>query len=232
MPDTKSKRCVSGCKSLEESICTRAPRCTYSNGQTRKYCRLGKGFKMQKQTCKVIKKIKKVDARNKIGRFILENNRSIKNRSEEKTRKNASRKIAKFFKNTSEKRTSEFLKSICSDSGACIAFGTNRHKITKFFDGFTDFKYVEPPIKRIGKPSANGFVNEIKYKKSGYTAYAVLKSSTRPSADNLVYEYIVGQFINKQCNYFPCFLETYGFYFYNDNEKWNNINHINYEIMN
>ena len=225
MPDTRKKRCISGCKSLEQSICVKSPRCSFTNGQTRKFCRLGKGFKMQKNTCKIIKRIKKKDARQKIGRFILERKRmdTTQNKDTEKIKKNASRKIVKFFKKTGEKRTTEYLKALCSDSGVCIAFGTNRSKITKFFDGFTDFKYVEPPIKSIGNPSNNGFVKEIKYKRNDYNAYAVLKSSSRTDSDNLVYEYIVGQFINQQCNYYPCFLETYGLYFYQDPIKWKNI---------
>ena len=223
---TRKNRCVSGCKSLDQNICIKSPRCTYTNGQTRKFCRLGKGYKMQKQTCKIIKRIKKKDAREKIGKFILERKRmgsKEMNKDTEKIKKNASRKIVKFFKKTGEKRTSEYLKALCSDSGVCIAFGTNRAKITNFFEGFTDFKYVVPPIKSIGNPSNNGFVKEIKYKRNDYTAYAVLKSSSRNDSDNLVYEYIVGQFINKQCNYYPCFLETYGLYFYQDPVKWKNI---------
>ena len=58
--NTKTKKkCVSGCKSLDQSICIKSPRCNFTNGQTRKFCRLGKGFKMEKKTCKVVKRIKK-----------------------------------------------------------------------------------------------------------------------------------------------------------------------------
>jgi hypothetical protein len=229
MSETRKKRCVSGCKSLDRTICIKSPRCSFTDGQTRKFCRLGKGFKMQKNTCKVIKRIKKKYAREKIGRFILERKRMgtkenpHQNEDTEKIKKNATRKIIKFFRKTGEKRTTAYLKALCSDSGVCIAFGTNRTKITNFFDGFNNFKYVEPPIKSIGKPSNNGFVKEIKYKRNDYNAYAVLKSSAAEDSDNLVYEYIVGQFINQQCLYYPCFLETYGLYFYKDLAKWKHI---------
>jgi hypothetical protein len=35
-----------------------------------------------------------------------------------------------------------------------------------------------------------------------------------------MYEYEVGQFINKQNKIFPCFLETYGMFSYNSEESW------------
>jgi hypothetical protein len=128
--------------------------------------------------------------------------------------------IGRFMKNTSQKRRSEFLKVICSDSGVCMAFGTNRKKILKFFDNFTDFKYVVSPIRKIGQVSENGFVKEIKYEKNGYVSFAVLKSSAAKDADNLVYEYIVGQFINKLAHIYPCFLQTYGLYYYKTETYW------------
>jgi hypothetical protein len=34
---------------------------------------------------------------------------------------------------------------------------------------------------------------------------------------------MVGQYINKLCNYFPCFLETYGLYYYKDKDAYRNI---------
>jgi hypothetical protein len=128
--------------------------------------------------------------------------------------------VKKFLKTAIVKRKSEFLKAVCDDSGVCIALGTNRQKITDFFDGFTSFEHVKPPIVAIGKPSSNGFVKSIQYEKGGYLSNAVLKSSTKQNADNLGYEYLVGKFLNKQCAYFPCFLETYGRFYYKDDAKW------------
>ena len=127
---------------------------------------------------------------------------------------------------------SKFLKSICSDSGVCIAFGKEEQNIKKFFNGFTTFDYVIDPIKRIGSPSANGFVNEINYQRDEYKANAVLKSSARKNADNLMYEYVVGtEYINKLCKRYPCFVETYGLYEYSSTAtmqtmKNNKINKI------
>ena len=76
------------------------------------------------------------------------------------------------------------------------------------------------PIKRIGIPSDNGFVNEFAYERNGYVANAILKSSSRTDSDNLLYEYLVGQYINKQCRLYPCFVETYGWFTYNTPELW------------
>jgi hypothetical protein len=110
-----------------------------------------------------------------------------------------------------------FLKTICSDSGFCLTFGKEDNKIKDFFKGFTSFEYAVNPIKRIGNPSANGFVNQITYERDGYKAYAVLKSSANQNSDNLMYEYKVGQYINTLTKKFPCFVETYGLFKYNDN---------------
>ena len=123
------------------------------------------------------------------------------------------------------------LKMICADSNVCMAFGKQRKRIIQHFDNFNNFGLITGDIKMIGQPSANGFIREIHYTKNGYNAYAILKSSRTASADNLVYEYIVGQFINIQCPKFPCFLQTYGLYFYKNDESWkicsikkNNVN--------
>ena len=137
----------------------------------------------------------------------------------------ASNTIQKFMKNTSQKRRLIYLKIVCSDTGFCIAFdGSNRKKINEIFDRFVTPKFMVSPIKQIGKASANGFVKEIKYSHDDYTASAVLKSSKKSTADNLVYEYLVGQFINEQCNLFPCFIETYGLFYYKNEEQWELFN--------
>lgn len=103
----------------------------------------------------------------------------------------------------------------CPESGACLVLGSFSHQIKMYFGGFTEFENVVPPIVRIGAESVNGFVNQIEYNKRGYSSYAVLKSSRKPSSDNLFYEYVVGQYINKLNKHYPCFLETYGYFMYN-----------------
>ena len=85
-------------------------------------------------------------------------------------------------------------------------------------------------ITPIGKPSSNGFVREIKYEKNGYNAYAILKSSATMFSDNLAYEYIVGHnYINKIVTRFPCFLYTYGLYYYKSDDAYNKIRYSTYD---
>jgi hypothetical protein len=66
---------------------------------------------------------------------------------------------------------------------------------------------------------ANGFVNEIMYLRENYVAYSILKSSLDPESDNLLFEYLVGQYLNKKGKIFSCFLETYGIFRYNNPES-------------
>ena len=127
-----------------------------------------------------------------------------------------------IFKNYAEnisKHRATFLSSICSDSGVCMAFGRQTKRIKKHFKGFVDFEYAISPVNTIGR-GVNGFIKSITYERDGYTANAILKSSNRPYSDNLLFEYIVGQYINKQCLVFPCFIETYGWYQYKTDEDW------------
>jgi len=146
-----------------------------------------------------------------------------KSTSSSQKRQKAVSVITRFFKKTKHKRKAFFLQSLCSDSGFCLAIGNYTQDIEKHFGGFTSFDYVKAPIKRIGAPSENGFINQIEYQHRGYKAYAILKSAKTPEADNLAYEYIVGQFINQLNTQYPCFLETYGYYLYNDDMYWNRM---------
>ena len=140
--------------------------------------------------------------------------------------------LIKIRRNLTQKRVAKlktaiktrFLKSICSDSGVCIAFGKESDTIKRFFDGFTNFKWAVDPIKRIGAPSANGFVNEINYVRDNYKSNTVLKSSAQKNADNLMYEYVVGvEYINKMTKRYPCFLETYGLFEYKSTATMNTM---------
>jgi hypothetical protein len=136
-------------------------------------------------------------------------------------RHRAAQKIGRFMRKVDpHKRRAHFLQTICSDAGVCIAFGKETETIRKHFDGFVDFKHIHGPVKRIGVPSSNGFVNEIIYERNGYVANSILKSAASESADNLLFEYFVGQYINKQCRIFPCFVETYGWFVYKNHDDW------------
>ena len=123
-------------------------------------------------------------------------------------------------RSSSQRKRAHFLSAICSDSNVCLAFGRYADEIKKHFGGFTSFKHVVAPIKRIGDESENGFVNQLEYDHRGYKAYAILKSAKTPEADNLLYEYVVGQYVNRLNKLYPCFLETYGFYMYTTEATW------------
>jgi hypothetical protein len=123
-------------------------------------------------------------------------------------------KISKFMTQLDKnKRRAFFLKSICSDSNECIAFGTQYQPIKQFFNSFQDFQHLTQ-VKRIGAVSANGFVDMLTFSKQGFNANAVFKSSAKSDGDNLVYEYLVGLFLNRLSLHFPCFIETYGLFLY------------------
>lgn len=116
-----------------------------------------------------------------------------------------------------ESRYANVLNAICGTNtrGECVDFGNYKRAINTYFNDFNidkNWKYLEY-IKKIGQPSANGSIIELKFNKHGYSAYAVMKMNLRSDADNLLYEYYVGKtFINKYLNIFPCFVETYGMY--------------------
>ena len=134
-----------------------------------------------------------------------------------------SRRIQRFFRQTETRRVSHYLSVVCSDSGQCIGFGLEVEKIKKFFNNFGFDYVVYNKIKRVGNISDNGFVNEIPYKRDNYISYAILKSSLKENSDNLYYEGFVGIFINKLNLLYPCFLETYSTYIYNDLELYNEL---------
>ena len=113
--------------------------------------------------------------------------------------------------------TSKYLRKYCSEnSSACLIFGGNEsRRLKQYFGNFTDPTYLvayekDRFLKPIGRTSVNGFVFQLQYKRDKITSYAVLKSNRKNEGDSLAYEFIVGKkFVNLQCLYFPCFVETY-----------------------
>jgi hypothetical protein len=129
-----------------------------------------------------------------------------------KTIKRASLKVGRFMKKHRTKIRLNFLNTICTDSNVCIAFGKETKVIREFFNDF-DLKMIAEEPTVIGKPSSNGSVELLTFKRDGYVANAIFKTSNDPDSDNLAYEALVGNFINKQKLRFPCFVETYGLYY-------------------
>lgn len=173
---------------------------------------------MHKPKCNITRKYTKTSAAKAIQRFARKRSaRKIPARNETRIFTNTvqGKRLARFAKRTDTvKRRSEYLNAVCSDAGVCIAFGKEIDTIKTFFGGFVNFNYLKSPINRMGKVSNNGFVSVLQYERAGYSANAILKSSAKPDADNLFYEYLVGMYINKQCIRFPCFVETYGVFQY------------------
>jgi hypothetical protein len=58
----------------------------------------------------------------------------------------------------------------------------------------------------------NGIVHEVKFKHRNYISYAILKTSKTLSSDNLIYEYLMGIYVNKINRFLPTFLETYSIF--------------------
>jgi len=142
-----------------------------------------------------------------------------------KTRKNT-----KTAKKTIIPTMNLLLKKRCPDPANCISFDYLLNiAILTYFNNFHDFQYLKH-IKKIGEDSQNGFVNLLTYEKEEYVAYAVLKSSVQPNTDNLYYEYLVGKFLNKQLEYFPCFINTYGAFYYNNDKSWQNVKEENIQV--
>jgi len=113
-------------------------------------------------------------------------------------------------------------KKFCPNSGVCISLAQYAEQIKNYFLGFSNFTLVTS-VRKIGNNSSNGFVHEILYERDGYTAKSILKSTNSAFADNLLYEYLVGQYINKKYDIFPCFIRTYAWFKYNSYTDWKKI---------
>jgi hypothetical protein len=222
-PMNKTKKCFSKCRKVPKDECTKQQQCIYINGQKYKYCRLSHKYYLD-DACNAQLKTKTLKRKRnnniisteelagiKIKQFIMTKKRQYK----EKQRIKAQLNITKTLKKGHIE--SKNLQTLCSDSSICIAFGKNADKISQFFNNFKKFDYVKLPIRRIGVPSVNGFIHEIEYSRFNYNAYSILKSSASVTADNLFYEYKVGQYINTVNKILPSFVETYGLFQYKNN---------------
>lgn len=130
-------------------------------------------------------------------------------------KRNATRVIGRALKSSGL-----FLHTICPNSGSCMAFGSYVTELTRYFDEFTSFKYLTS-MHQIGVASSNGFIYELLYVRNQFKASAILKSAQNSYSDNLMYEYMVGvKYINRILKSFPCFVQTYGLYYYPSHEMW------------
>jgi hypothetical protein len=181
-----------------------------------------KGLKEQKQPKQILTTFKPVSSETRKKR--------IQEITEKNALKNVITKVGRNFKK--DVFHANYLKHVCSDSGECMAFGKEISVVKRLFEGFLNFDFIASPIQRIGEASANGIINLIHFKRHNYNAYAVLKSSLKENADNLMYEYEVGKnFINYFVQVFPCFLETYGLFFHNFTKGYKKLQKENLPII-
>ena len=137
--------------------------------------------------------------------------------------------IGKFLYKNKDKIRANFLRTVCSDSGVCIAFGKESDKINDFFKFFQNFDYMTNHT--IIKSGGNGTIIQIDYEREQYKSYAILKKIKTAGSDSLMYEYIVGRFfINKLYKKLPCFLQTYGFIHHDDITRLKNQPIMNMNI--
>jgi hypothetical protein len=78
-------------------------------------------------------------------------------------------------------------------------------------------QWAHTPITYL-QAGANGFILKVPFERNGYSSTAIIKSSLSQKSDNLLYEAFTGKIINEFSLQFPCFVQTYGFGFY-DNAK-------------
>jgi hypothetical protein len=136
---------------------------------------------------------------------------------------NKYKNLTKKWSRMRSKSKAKALQFLCDDSNLCIALGKSYSKILNFFNDFHSFAYVTENIRRIGSKSANGVVYQIKYKHRNYDAYAVLKLSIDDVSDNLMYEYIVGTFLNQSIMRTTCFIGTFGIFEFKNRQAWNQV---------
>ena len=114
------------------------------------------------------------------------------------------------------------LKSACPDPDLCMIFGTQDEEMTALWQNFEDLTHLHE-CKPIGKASINGFVLMCSFLRNNYKSSAVLKSSANAEADNMMYEFRVGLFLNKKMKQFPNFLKTYHAFGYNNETAWRDV---------
>lgn len=116
------------------------------------------------------------------------------------------------------------LQSTCPYVDDCLTLGVSIDDVHSFFNGLTTFEDVHGSVKRIRTRSSSGFIYEVPYLKNKKTTYAVLKSSKKTTSDNLLYEFLIGYtYINKVVDKLPCFIYTYGLYYYRHKKDWEHM---------
>ena len=148
-------------------------------------------------------------------------NKSTSNAKKVKSKKSVDSKSNRVTRRKTQQQI-HILNNVCGTIGTdlCLSLSTYREDMLTLFDRFIYFNNVSEDIYRLGRPSANGFIRKVVYKVRDIISYAILKSSASEYADNLAYEYRVGLFLNIYRTIFPCFVQTYGLYYYKTENFW------------
>lgn len=135
------------------------------------------------------------------------------------------KRVVRHLERPLQKKQSLLLSKFCPDTGYCLSLGSNEELVKNYFENFENLSFIyTSEVKQIGHKSSNGVVYELVFKKGKHKASVILKTAVDHLSDNLFYEYLVGlRFINYQCRFFPCFLETYGYYIF---KKKSTMNHF------
>jgi hypothetical protein len=123
----------------------------------------------------------------------------------------------------------KYLAKICPDSGYCLGFGKETKNISDYFGGFTSLEYLTDISFLSGGKS--GAIDVFKMARGKYHVSTIFKTTKNASSDNAFLEAYIGyNYINKQAKFFPCFVETYSVYKFNNdfqgkhtmNNLWSN----------
>lgn len=132
-------------------------------------------------------------------------------------------KVKDHVKNTKAKLVQESFKSLIFQKFGDLKSQYSTVGINDIFE-FNTFKYIKS-IKKLtdDEDSQNGFICDLTYARHNIEGHAILKCSQRRRADNLVYEYWAGLFVNNLVKKYPCFLETYGLFQFKNERSWRYI---------
>jgi hypothetical protein len=92
-----------------------------------------------------------------------------------------------------------------------ILFNSQPEHFLEEVQHFQNMKNYTSEIERVDldTSNSNGFIYKLKYDKHSERYSVILKMNQDFTADNLVYEYLVGQCINNYSRFYPCFAKTY-----------------------
>ncbi len=121
-------------------------------------------------------------------------------------------------------RTIKYLHKVCPDSKVCIGFGEEIQKIASVYAFYNDFNYLNKKNNEIVSSGANGMAILMEYERDNYKSHAILKIPIFVSRDhlkdNIFADIVNGYYINVLNLYYPCFMETYGIFRFQNDESY------------